>query len=106
MAVRIVNDTDGTMKKTAFIMGGQTPVGMALISLCLERNYNVYTTVPNEAAYQLVSLMFPQVRIFEFNYWREKVFDKHRNLKPPLLYSLSKPRKGNFSFMNSIWNFQ
>ncbi|XP_072160808.1 fatty acid synthase [Bemisia tabaci] len=61
MAVRIVNDTDGTTKKTAFIMGGQTPVGMALISLCLERNYNVFTTVPNEAAYQLVSFMFPQI---------------------------------------------
>ncbi|XP_072160817.1 fatty acid synthase-like [Bemisia tabaci] len=44
-----------------FILNGQTPVSMALISLCLGRNFEVYTTVPNEAARQLVSLMFPQI---------------------------------------------
>nr|XP_018896772.1 PREDICTED: uncharacterized protein LOC109030329 [Bemisia tabaci] len=46
---------------TVFILNGQTPVSMALISLCLARNFEVFTTVPTEAARQLVSLLFPQI---------------------------------------------
>lgn len=61
MAVRIGNDTDGAIKKTAFIINGQTPVGLAFISLCIEKKYDIYTTVSNEAAAQLVSQIFPQV---------------------------------------------
>ncbi|CAH0395941.1 unnamed protein product [Bemisia tabaci] len=61
MAVRIVNDTDGTMKKTAFIINGQSPIGLAFISLCIEKNYDIYTTVSNETAAQLVSQIFPQI---------------------------------------------
>ncbi|CAH0395943.1 unnamed protein product [Bemisia tabaci] len=48
-------------KKTALIMNGQTPVGMACISLCLAMDYNIYTTVPNEAALKTVSRTFPQI---------------------------------------------
>ncbi|XP_072160559.1 fatty acid synthase [Bemisia tabaci] len=49
------------IKKTAFILNGQTPIGIACISLCLNMGYDVFATVPNKAARKLLMILFPEM---------------------------------------------